>query len=81
MFEYLAAIFFRRFVLDLYQTTESPRGIVRLGAVVIRKDSVVPAIAEDGTAEFSDVRGRYYPARRFQIELAKFLQLSILLFC
>src|SRR5262249_12977925 len=59
---------------------EATGGVIRFSAVVIEKDGVVSAIAKESAAEFSDIRRSLYPARRFPIELAKFLQPAILLF-
>jgi hypothetical protein len=66
--------------LDLQGGTESPGAIVRVRTVVIEEDLVIAAIAEEGAAEFSDIRRCLHPARRFQIELSEFLQFSILFF-
>jgi hypothetical protein len=46
---------------------------------VIHENSVVAAITKEGAAEFSDIRWCFHPARRFRIEISKFLQPSILL--
>jgi hypothetical protein len=60
-------------VLDPQRATESPGGIVRGCTVVIHEDSVVATITKEGTAEPSNIRRCFYPARRFQIEISKFL--------
>ena len=65
---------------DPQRATERPGGIVRFRAVVIDEDGVVAAIAEEGTAEFSDSRRGSHPARRFRVEISKFLQFPILFF-
>src|SRR5262245_55323892 len=67
-------------VLNPERASERPRGIVRLRAVVIHEDMIVAAIAKERTVEFPDFRRCLHPARRFRIELSKFLQLSILFF-
>ena len=66
--------------LDPKRTTKRPSSIVRFRAVVIHENSVVAAITKEGAAEFSDIRRCFHPARRFRIEISKFLQLSILFF-
>src|SRR5882724_11323281 len=66
--------------LDPQRATERPGGIVRLRTVVIHEDMVEAAIAKEGALEFPDFRRCFHPARRFRIELSKFLQLSILFF-
>jgi methyltransferase (TIGR00027 family) len=48
--------------------------------VVVDEDRVVPAIAEDRTAEVSDGGGGFQPARGLGVEVAELLQLSILFF-
>src|SRR5580658_1424228 len=65
---------------DTDPATERPGGIVRFRTVVIRENGVEAAITKEGAAEFSDSRRRIHPARRFRIELSKFLELSILFF-
>jgi hypothetical protein len=45
---------------------------------VIYENSVVAAITKEGAPKFSDIRRCFHPARRFRIEISKFLQLSIL---
>src|SRR3977135_2624683 len=70
----------RFFSLDPWRATERPSGVVRFRTVVIHENSVVAAITKEGAAEFSDIRRRFYPARRFRIEISKFLQLAILIF-
>src|SRR5581483_9867865 len=62
------------------RAAEAASGIVGVGAVVIQENRVVAAIAEEGAAEFSDLRRCLHPTGRLRIELAKFLQLAILLF-
>src|SRR3989304_1190544 len=47
---------------------------------MIHEDIVVAAITKEGAAEFSNIRRCFHPARRFRIEISKFLQLSILFF-
>src|SRR5689334_1814620 len=59
---------------------EPPRRVVRLRAVVVGEDGIVAAVAEEGAAEFADVRRRLDPARGFQVELAELLEGSVLLF-
>src|SRR5437667_8736947 len=58
----------------------TPSGIVSFRTVVIHENSVVAAITKEGAAEFSDIRRCFHPARRFRLEISKFLQLSILFF-
>src|SRR5262249_16577461 len=67
-------------LLDPHGATERPAGIVRFRTVVIDEDMVEAAIAKEGSVEFPDFRRCFHPARRFRIELTKFLQLSILFF-
>src|ERR1700694_3442121 len=64
--------------LDSQRATERPGGIVRFRTVVIHENSVVAAITKEGAAEFPDIRRCFHPARRFRIEISKFLQLYIL---
>ena len=59
----------RRFSLDPQRAAEASAGIVRFCAVVIRENGVEAAIAEQGAAELSDLRGRLHPTRRLCIEL------------
>src|ERR1700687_5732081 len=66
--------------LDPYRPAEPSSGIVRFRTVVIQENSVVAAVTKEGSAEFSNVRRRFHPARRFRIEISKLLQLSILFF-
>ena len=66
--------------LDPQRATERPAAIVRLGAVVIHEDMAKTAITKERAAQFSNVSGSSHPTRRFRIELAKLLQLSILFF-
>src|SRR5271157_173883 len=68
------------FSLDPQRRREPPGGIVRFRTVVIQENSVEAAITKEGAAEFSDIRRCFHPARRFRIEISKFLQLSILFF-
>ncbi len=44
------------------------------------EDMIVATIAKDGAAELSDLRRCFQPARRFQIEIPKLLEISIFLF-
>jgi hypothetical protein len=67
-----------RQTLDPEQATERPTGIVRFRTVVIHENRVVAAITKECAAEFSDITRGFHPARRFGIEISKFLQLSIL---
>ena len=69
-----------RICLNPERSAESSGGVVGLCAVVIKEDRVVAAIAEEGTAEFSDWSRGLHPARCLRIEGSEFLQLSILLF-
>src|SRR4051812_28674687 len=66
--------------LDPQRATETPGGVVRLRTVVIQEDVAEASIAKEGALEFPDFRRCFHPARRFRIELSKFLQLSILFF-
>ena len=59
--------------LDPQRATERPGGIVRFGTVVVDEDSVEAEIAEQGATEFSDSRWCSHPARRFRVEISKFL--------
>jgi hypothetical protein len=59
---------------------ETPGGIVGFGTIVIQENSIVTAVTKYGSTEFPDIRWSLHPARCFQIEIAKFLQLSVLLF-
>src|SRR5260221_4732668 len=65
---------------DPQRAAESPGGIIRFRTVVIREDMVVAAVTKEGAAEFSDVSRSLHPARRFRIELSRFLQLPVLSF-
>ena len=65
---------------DPQRAAEPSTGIVRFRTVVIYENSVVAAITKEGPAEFSDFGRCFHPARRFRIELSKFLQLAILVF-
>src|SRR5690606_14538005 len=56
------------------RAAERPRGIVGLSAVVIDKYGVVAAVAEQGTAEFSDLGRGFHPTRGFRVEFPKLLQ-------
>jgi len=47
---------------------------------MIHEDIAVAAISKDGAAKFPNVSGCLQPARRFRVEISKFLQLSILFF-
>src|SRR5579863_4713612 len=63
---------------DPYRTAKAPGGIVRFRAVVIQENGVEAAITKESAAEFSDGGRSLHPARRFRIEIPKFLQLAIL---
>src|ERR1017187_2301718 len=69
-----------QYKLDPQRPTEPPSGVVRFRTVVIRENGVEAAIAKQSAAEFPDSRRCSHPARRFRIEISKFLQLSILFF-
>src|SRR4051812_37221602 len=62
------------------RATESASAVVRLCTVVVHEHAAETAVAKQSAAEFSHFRRCLQPARRFRIELAKFLQLAILLF-
>ena len=62
------------------RAAEAPTGIVRLRAVVIRKDTAETAIAKNRPAEFSNICWCLHPARPLRIEISEFLERSILLF-
>jgi len=47
---------------------------------VIHENTVVAAVTKEGTAAFSNRRGRFHPARRFRIEVSKRLQFPVLFF-
>src|SRR5258708_3208230 len=66
--------------LDPQRATKRPSGIVRFRTVVIHENRVVAAITKEGAAKFSDIRRCFHPARRFRIEMSKFLQLSLFFF-
>ncbi|MNC90880.1 hypothetical protein D3C83_70340 [compost metagenome] len=59
--------------LNSQRATETSGAVVRFGPVVIHEDLVVTSIAKEGAAEFSDIGRRYYPARRFGIEISELL--------
>ena len=44
------------------------------------KDMAVAMTSKDGTTKFSNIRRCLYPALRFRVKFAEFLQLSILVF-
>src|ERR1700730_6817253 len=62
------------------RAAECPSGVVRFRTVVMQENSVEAAITKEGAAELSDIRRCFHPARRFRIEISKFLHLSILFF-
>lgn len=45
---------------------------------MVGEDLVVAAITKEGTAELSNIRRCLHPARRFRVEIPKFLQFPIL---
>lgn len=47
---------------------------------MIHKDMTVATTSEDGTTKFSNILRGLYPALRFRVKFAKFLQRSILVF-
>src|SRR5437773_2184662 len=62
--------------LDPERATERSAAIIRLRTVMIHEDVTEAAITKEGAAEFSNISRCFHPARRFRIEISKFLQLS-----
>src|SRR6185369_2020649 len=65
---------------DPHPPSKPARGIIRLRTVVIHENRVIPSIAENSAAQFSDRSRRFHPTRSLCVESPKHLQLSIFLF-
>jgi len=59
---------------------KSPPAKIRVRTIVIHKHPPIAPITKKRPAKFSYIRGRLHPTRRFRVELAQLLQLSIFLF-
>ena len=66
---------------NLQAAAKTSGRVIRLRAVVIHENRVIAAITKKSAAQLANIHRRFYPARRFDIELAQLLQLAVLLFC
>lgn len=58
---------------DSHGPAETPRGIVRLRAIVIKKNCVEASITKQRPAELPDIRRRFHPAGGCGVDGCKFL--------
>lgn len=66
--------------LQLQAAAEGAGAVVRLGAVVVGEDGIEAAVAEEGAAEFADLRRSENPAGGLGVELFELLEFAILRF-